>query len=120
LIHYARSNQGIIEELKRGREALLSDESLRSLLNILRHRLKSITPNLYVLKWIPEQGEDLYDILVDGNIVAHFEVSRSGVEADNSFRTWSVEEYVHLESDMTKTSRRTLNLALELARSATK
>lgn len=105
----------ITQELQRGREALLSDKASRSLLSVLRLLLQSITPNLYILRWIPEQGEDLYDVLVDGQKVAHVEISRTGSEHHNAFRTWTVEEYIRTQPEMTKLERRRLELARELA-----
>ena len=115
MTRHSLSDQAIIQELQQGRRALLSDESSRSLLASLRRLLQSITPNLYILRWIPEQGEDLYDVLVDGKTVARIEISRTGGEVQNAFRTWTVEEYIHAQAEMTKSERRKLDLALKLA-----
>lgn len=113
----SRSDQQIIEELQRGREALLSDDSLRSLKSVLWCLLKSITPNLFILRWIPEQGEDLYDVLVDGTTVVHVEIPRAIDDGQKTFRSCTVEEYIHEQVDMTRSERRKLDVARELAAS---
>ena len=80
---------------------------------MLRQHLLSITRNLYILRWIPEQAEDLYDILVDGVTVVHIELPRDPGSTEIVFEKRSVKEYAR--RGMTKPNRRKLELALELA-----
>lgn len=117
MTRHSSSNQQIAEELQRGRAALLTNESSRSLLATLRQLLQSITPNLYILRWIPEQGEDLYDILVDGTTVARVEIPCAGGGGQKVCRTSTVEEYIREQPSMTKLERRKLEIALNLAAS---
>lgn len=117
MTRHSPSNQQLAEELQRGREALLTEESSRSLLAALRQLLRSITPNLYILRWIPEQGEDLYDILVDGTTVARVEIPRAGGDGQKICSTSTVEEYIREQPGMTKLERRKLEVALNLAAS---
>jgi hypothetical protein len=93
----------------------LTEHSSRSLLAALRRLLQSITPNLYILKWISEQGEDLYDILVDGTTVARIEIPRGRNDGQQMCRTMTVEEYIREQPSMTKPERRRLEVALNLA-----
>ncbi|MDH6258210.1 hypothetical protein [Bradyrhizobium sp. BR13661] len=103
----------MIDELETGREHLLSAPASRRLLSLLRHRLQSITRNLYVVHWIPEQAEDLYDILVDGTTVVQIELPRDPGSTEIVFEKSGVKEYARRR--MSKPDRRKLELALELA-----
>ncbi|GFE88610.1 hypothetical protein GCM10011488_35640 [Steroidobacter agaridevorans] len=111
------TDRKMIDELEKSREQLLSASSSEGLLRVLRRKLQSITPNVYVLRWIPEQGEDLYDVLVDGATVAHIEIPRRNPDQETVFETWPVEEYRRTRKILTTPERRKLQLALHLARS---
>lgn len=111
------SDQTMLDELERSREQLLSGSSAQGLVRVLRRKLQSITRNIYVLRWIPEQGEDLYDVLVDGVTVAHVELPRSDPDQVTIFETLLVEEYRLARRNLTKPERRKLDLALQLAHS---
>jgi len=107
------TDKRMIDELERGRELLLSDPSSHKLLSSLRRKLQSVTRNIYVVRWIPEQTEDLYDVLVDGTSVVRVEVPRDARTAEVVFEKFGVEEY--LNRRLTKPDRRKLELALGLA-----
>ena len=109
------SERRMIEELEAGREHLLSAPYSRRLLSLLRHRLLSITRNIYVIRHITEQREDLYDILVDGTTVVHIELPRDASSTEIVFEKSSVKEYLEANRQMTKPNRRKLELALKLA-----
>jgi hypothetical protein len=108
------TEQALIAELEGGRARLLAGETGGVLLQALRTRLQTITTNIYVLRWIPEQGEDLFDVLVDGTRVAHVEVPR-GQARESVFEVFDVEAY-RRRTPFTKNDRRKLDLALQLAR----
>lgn len=110
-----RSEKQMIEELEAGREYLLSAPAARRLLSLLRRRLQAITRNVYVVRHIQEQTEDLYDILVDGITVVHIELPRDGDSTEIVFEKNGVKEYLEARRQMTKPNRRKLELALELA-----
>ena len=107
------TNKRMIGELERGREQLLSDPSSHKLLSSLRRKLQSVTRNIYIVRWIPEQTEDLYDVLVDGTSVVHIEVPRDARADEVVFEKFGIEEY--LDRRLTKPDRRKLELALRLA-----
>jgi hypothetical protein len=109
------TEQALIDELQSGRARLLADESAGGLLHAIRRRLLTITNNLYILRWIPEQGEDLYDVLVDGTSVAHVEIPRGG-NRETVFELSPVEAYQRRAASLTKTDRRKLQVAMQLAR----
>lgn len=109
------TEQALIDELERGRAKLLAEESDQGLLQTIRRRLLTITNNLYILRWIPEQGEDLYDVLVDGTSVAHVEIPRGG-NRETVFELSPLEAYQRPAANLTKTDRRKLEAAIQLAR----
>jgi hypothetical protein len=111
----SRIDQQLVNELKNGREELLSGMSLQALLSALSRRLPSVTRNIYIVDWIPEQGEDLYDVLVDGVAVVHLEIPRGRQDTEDMFEMWPVREYIKRRKGMTKTDRRKLHLAIQLA-----
>jgi hypothetical protein len=108
-----RSEKQMIGELEAGREYLLSAPAARRLLSLLRHRLQSITRNVYIVRHITEQYEDLYDILVDGTTVVQIELPRDASTTEIVFEKSSVKEYAR--RGITKLHRRRLELALELS-----
>jgi hypothetical protein len=103
----------MIGELKRGRERLLSDPPSDKLLSSLRRMLQSVTRNIYVVRWIPEQAEDLYDVLVDGTSVVHIEVPHDARTEVAVFEKFDID--VYLNRRLTKPDRRKLELAFRLA-----
>jgi hypothetical protein len=117
MTHHTLTDKKMIDELERSREQLLSDSSSHALVRVLRRRLQSITRNIYVFRWIPEQGEDLYDVLVDGTTVAHVEIPRGDPDQEALFEVCPVEEYRQTRQSLTKPERRKLELAVQLARS---
>jgi hypothetical protein len=109
------SDEQMIDALRKGREQLLSGTSEQSLLSVLRRRLRSITRDIYILRWTPEQSEDLYDVLIDGKTVIHVEIARGASQREVVFQTWPVEEYLKGQKTLVKPERRKLELALRLA-----
>lgn len=109
------AEQALIAELEGERARLLADESARGLLQVIRRRLRTTTNNLYLVRCIPEQRENLYDVLVDGASVAHIEIRRGEVQ-ETVFELSSVEAYQRRAMSLTKTDRRKLEVALQLAR----
>jgi hypothetical protein len=116
VIRQSLSDEQLMSELTEGRERLLSDTASQKLLSTLRRRLQSITQNIYILNWIPEQGEDLYDVLVDGVTVVHVEIPHTAQGSDEVFEQCSVEDYLKSKKSLTRPDRRRLELALRLAR----
>jgi len=69
---------------------------------------------MYIIRNIPEQYEELYDVLIDGNTVVHVEVPRDDRFGEIVFEKWTLDEYLRKES-LGKLNRRKLQLAIELA-----
>ena len=59
MIRQALWDQRMIDELKKKRERLFSERSSPRLLAELRRRLQSTTRDIYMVRSIAEQGEDM-------------------------------------------------------------
>jgi len=77
--------------------------------------MQSITLNVYVVRWVVEQGEDLYDVLVDGKTVVHVQIPRASNNEQISFQTWPVADHLRIRKDLPRPDRRRFELALKLA-----
>ncbi len=93
----------------------MHDLSLRNLLIAIEKYVNKRTENLYILSWVPEQGEDIYDVLVDGVIIVRAEIPRAGIAGREAYSTSTVKEYISYRINMSKRDRRQLEIALALA-----
>ena len=85
-----------IRHFEEQREALLADTNPNGLLQIIHRILKTETRNLYFVDHIPEQCEDLYSVLVDGERVLSFEIPRHDVNPQPlMIKVRSIAEYLH-------------------------
>ena len=116
MIHQSLTDKRMIDELNAGQKWLLSGASSRKLLSALRRELQSITRNVYIFRCIPEQYEDLYDLLIDGTTVARIEIPRDDRSREIIFEKWSVDEYLKMRKTLEKITSRKLQLAIELSR----
>lgn len=115
MIKQTLSDKRMIEELSRGRERLFADGSFGKLLSTVQRRLQSITRNIYIVHWIPEQLEDLYDLLIDGETIVRVEIPRNDGIGETVFEKWTVNEYLRNQKNLGKIDRRRLRLAIELS-----
>lgn len=107
------AKQALRDELERGREDLLADPTGRRIVSLIEQALGYRSDDVYVVHWIPEQGEDLYDVLVDGRVVVRVEIPRAP-EAWASCVAASVEQF-RSGARLSTTARRRLAAALELS-----
>lgn len=70
----------IESHLRRSQSWLLTDPDAQPIRSVLLKTFQSVQSALMV-NWAPEQGEDLYSILVNGSSIASFEIPR-GVKFD--------------------------------------
>ncbi len=94
--------------------SLFSDEAKIPLLMALRESFPGLN-TAFVLDWIPEQGEDIYDVLVDCGNVATVEISRINDEniASPLISVLSIEEY-RKQQRISKLLSQKLSCAIEL------
>jgi len=79
-------------QLQRSHEALFLKRENPRLLKSVCSAFPQ-TRSAYVLHWIPEQGEDIYTVLVNDNAVATFELSRFDEDIVSPNKVLSIEEY---------------------------
>ncbi|MFY0256534.1 hypothetical protein ACDQ55_21585 [Chitinophaga sp. 30R24] len=76
----SRTEQEFREELMKSNQSLFSSDGDQRLLEVL----KKLYPQMltaYIIHWIPEQGEDLYKILINDDVIAKIELSHDNVVA---------------------------------------
>lgn len=103
-------------ELLQSKEKLLNGKNSAELLSALRANFPDWTDNVFIVGWIPEQGEDIFTVLVDGDKVVEVEISRiSPAENPVSFDVLTVQEYLEQNPALSKTTRRKLDAAIQLS-----
>lgn len=79
-------------ELIQSNIALFKDNETNRLLKIL----KSICSNMktaYIINWTPEQGEDLYTILIDCTLILKIELNRVNPNDKPYFETFTLYDF---------------------------
>lgn len=99
------------DELQSGHHALFNDSANRRLLNSIRRAFPKMY-SAYVLDWIPEQGEDIFTVLVDDNTVVTFELSKLDCELAEAQNVRMTKDY---QRALKKHKMIKLLIALELA-----
>ena len=100
-------------ELILSRDELFKKNGAPRLLKILRTNYPDLD-SAFVLHWIPEQGEDIYEILINEHEIIAVEISRTKM-SDCVARTISVGEF--LSQTRSKQKKIKLAVALDLVRS---
>lgn len=101
------------EELIRSRQLLFEDKRNQKLLSCLESRYPDMK-TAYIIGWTPEQGEDIYRVLIDASTIAGVEVDRNDDECPPVIEDISLKEY---EGKLSKAGRIKLGVAIELAKS---
>ena len=107
----ADAKRALEEAVEETRRRLLSGDISRLLLTVLRTHLPCATDNLYLVGHLIEQGEAIYDVLVDGRTIITIELARIDVSRPPSVQEISVERF---RQGMSKLPRRKLDTAMRL------
>ncbi|WP_059173291.1 hypothetical protein [Bacillus sp. FJAT-27445] len=108
----SKTEQEIRKLLIKSNELLFKSEEERRLLEVI----KSSCPEMitaYILHWIPEQGEDIYKILINDSIIAVIELDRNNFELEPKVETLTISQYL---KGLSKQNRIKLAVALDLAK----
>jgi hypothetical protein len=108
----AQSGEDLALETSRIR--LLAGDGPEGLMNALQNRFPDLSDNVFIIAHVPEQGEDLYDVLVDATDIVHVEIPRTGASQPLIERS-SLERYRQMHSAQTKAAKRKLDAAVRLA-----
>lgn len=106
------TEQKYVETLRASREWLFADDSDARLLDSLRATFGEVK-TAYVLKHIPEQGADIYTILLNHESLARVEVDRCDRCEQPSVEVIDLKTF---ETSLSKVERIKLAIALELAK----
>jgi len=98
------------EQLIRSHNSLFRDSNKQRLLLALRQFYPKMKAG-YTLHWIPEQGEDIYHILIASNLLVEVEVDRFNKESEPIIKEISLDQY---KQRLSKTEQIKLAVAIEL------
>lgn len=99
-------------ELESSSNRLFSGENAK-LLSALKTRFPDLL-GAYVVDWIPEQGEDIYTVIIGRDLVAVIEIDRQSAAGEPLIDVYTIEEYRKEHPSLSKERRRKLAVALEL------
>lgn len=90
----SKLEQELREHLIVSNESLFKSEEKKRLLEVIR----SLFPEMktaYIIHWIPEQGEDIYKILVDDNNILEIELDRYDSQVEPIVEITAISQYIH-------------------------
>ncbi|WP_409341520.1 hypothetical protein [Paenibacillus sp. MBLB4367] len=100
------------EQLIKAHKSLFIDKDKMRLLAVLR----TCFPNMktaYIIKWLPEQGEDIFTILINNNVIARVELDRNDLNTAPIIESEPLDK--HYKKGLRKMSQIILAVALDLA-----
>ncbi|AIQ65423.1 hypothetical protein PSTEL_22220 [Paenibacillus stellifer] len=86
------TEQQFKEQLLKFHNSLFADPSYKRLLQLLQDTYEDFK-TAYILYWIPEQGEDIYTILINNKCIAIIELDRHDMQIEPIIQTISIQEY---------------------------
>ncbi|MGF9910436.1 hypothetical protein [Brevibacillus porteri] len=107
----SKLEQEIREQLNKSNQSLFKSEEKRRLLEVIRSSYPEMN-TAYIVHWIPEQGEDIYKILINDSIIAEVELDRYN-DLEPIVATKTISQYLQ---GLSKQCRITLAVALDLAK----
>jgi len=109
----SRTEEGYRRELLAGQRFFLEDRRGRVLFSRIQAKFPK-SKTVILLNWVPEQGEDLYDILIDDEAVLKVEVPHSlSHSVELNFKYIQLKNYM---LGLSRSSQIKLAVALDLAR----
>jgi hypothetical protein len=99
--------------LRRSHSELFKDPAKKRLLDTLRLNFPEMV-TAYTLNWTPEQGEEIYLILIDNHTISKVEIDNLDKSVTPSLLSFSVTEY---KRGLSKLGQVQLAVALDLANS---
>jgi hypothetical protein len=71
----SKTEQDIRKQLIKSNKSLFENEETNKILIAIREYFPKMN-TVYIINWIPEQGEDFYKVLIDNNIIAEIELDK--------------------------------------------
>ncbi len=110
-----QQDEAMQQELALASEGLVRGDRNPKLAAALRERFPSLT-HAHVIYWIPEQGEEIFLVLVDGHTMVTVEVNREPDGGMGIVEICSLAEYRRQHPRLARGERDRLHAALELFR----
>lgn len=108
----SKTEQDFRQQLINSHKSLFEDKGNEGLLKVIRDHNPNIR-TAYVVNWIPEQGEDIYKILVDDDLILEIEIDRVGHNKSPLVSPLSLTQY---RAGLSKLNQIKLAVALDLAK----
>lgn len=108
----SKTEEDLRAQLRASREGLFRDPANERLLAGLRSHFPNLT-SAYVLSWTPDQGEDIFTVLIDTATVAFVELDRIHAATEPRIDSMSVAEY--LRHRLGRPRRLKMAVAIDLA-----
>lgn len=108
----SKQEEDFRKELAASNIALSNGDKENAMLEALRTTFGEIK-TAYILNWTPEQGEDIYTILVDLDKVAKIEISRDNYSEVPFIETFKLKDF---EKGLSKVFQIKLAVAIDLAK----
>ncbi|ERN52065.1 hypothetical protein [Alkalihalophilus marmarensis] len=108
----SKTEQEIREQLIKSNQLLFNSEEKKRLLEVIRYEYPELKA-AYIIHWIPEQGEDIYKILINDSLIAEIELERHNYEVKPKAKTLTVPQYL---KGLSKQNQIKLAVALDLVK----
>jgi hypothetical protein len=108
----SKTEKEMKEILIKGHTALFNDQPYSRILTLLRENILNIK-TAYFLDHIPEQGEDIYTMLINQDVIVSFEMSRYDLKLISTVKIASVKDY---KKRLSKINQIRLAVAIDLAK----
>jgi len=108
----SKLEQELREQLIKSNQVLFKSEGKSRLLEVIRSSFPEMK-TAYIVHWIPEQGEDIYKLLINDRTIAEIELDRYKAETEPIVKSKDVSQYLH---GLNKQNQIKLAVALDLAR----
>jgi len=106
----SKTEKELREQLIKSHYSLFNDKSKLGLLNALKDFID--IKSAYIIDWIPEQGEDIYTILINTDIIVIVELDRLNLHLEPVLNTISINEF---KKGLSKIHQIKLAVAIDLA-----
>jgi hypothetical protein len=108
----SRTEQDIREQLIKSYKSLLNDKSKQKLLSVIESTFPDMK-SAYIINWIPEQGEDIYTVLINTETITKIEISRVDTNFKPVIESIPVTKYI---KNLSKVRQIKLAVAIDLAK----
>ncbi|KOO47181.1 hypothetical protein [Priestia koreensis] len=108
----SKTEQEIRELLIKSNQLLFKSEEKKRLLEVIKCSYPEMI-TAYIIYWIPEQGEDIYKILINDSIISEIELERNNSEIMPKVETITISQYLR---GLSKQNQIKLAVALDLAK----